>query len=218
MTRAVVDGRIMCPDCTRWLAVTDEHWSFRPSGKPHSYCRPCSAARARRWYNDHPERARASREDWKSRNPERHRAAIDAHRAANREHYREMMRRYARKNADRLYRQYRVRYEATKAQVRAKSAAWLRAHPERAREMAMVKAMRRRGAPLNSEARGYARLLLLDPCCYCGAQASRPSIDHIVPLSRGGTSAWDNLTAACSACNSSKGRLPLLLHLYRRSS
>lgn len=36
-------------------------------------------------------------------------------------------------------------------------------------------------------------------CQYCGRRAD--SIDHVVPRSRGGPHAWDNVVAACRACN-----------------
>lgn len=40
-------------------------------------------------------------------------------------------------------------------------------------------------------------------CQYCGRRAD--SIDHIVPRSRGGTHHWENVVAACRACNLRKG-------------
>lgn len=44
-------------------------------------------------------------------------------------------------------------------------------------------------------------------CQYCGAQAE--SIDHVLPRSRGGQHAWDNVVAACRRCNTRKeDRLP----------
>jgi 5-methylcytosine-specific restriction endonuclease McrA len=36
-------------------------------------------------------------------------------------------------------------------------------------------------------------------CQYCGRRAD--SIDHVVPRSRGGRHSWDNVVAACRACN-----------------
>jgi len=39
-------------------------------------------------------------------------------------------------------------------------------------------------------------------CVYCGAPAT--SLDHVVPKSRGGQHAWDNVVAACSRCNHAK--------------
>jgi 5-methylcytosine-specific restriction endonuclease McrA len=39
-------------------------------------------------------------------------------------------------------------------------------------------------------------------CQYCGAPAE--NIDHVVPKSRGGLHAWDNVVAACRRCNAAK--------------
>jgi len=36
-------------------------------------------------------------------------------------------------------------------------------------------------------------------CQYCGAPAD--SIDHVLPRSRGGPQAWENMVAACRPCN-----------------
>lgn len=44
----------------------------------------------------------------------------------------------------------------------------------------------------------------LGPCVYCGVYGSLTT-DHVIPLSRGGTSARDNLTFCCAPCNSKKG-------------
>lgn len=41
-------------------------------------------------------------------------------------------------------------------------------------------------------------------CVYCGS-TERLACDHIHPLSRGGASVLENLTTACTACNSAKG-------------
>lgn len=44
-------------------------------------------------------------------------------------------------------------------------------------------------------------------CQYCGSAAE--SIDHVLPRSRGGLHAWDNVVAACRRCNTRKeDRLP----------
>jgi 5-methylcytosine-specific restriction endonuclease McrA len=44
-------------------------------------------------------------------------------------------------------------------------------------------------------------------CTYCGAPWTKENpltIDHIVPLTRGGTNARENLTVACYRCNRAK--------------
>jgi 5-methylcytosine-specific restriction endonuclease McrA len=57
----------------------------------------------------------------------------------------------------------------------------------------------RRRAPLNRRAvfaRDGGR------CQYCAGPAE--SIDHVVPRSRGGEHVWENVVAACRACNTRK--------------
>jgi len=49
----------------------------------------------------------------------------------------------------------------------------------------------------------YAEVLASGPCVYCGAPAT--TVDHVVPLARGGHEAEYNLVPACGTCNFSKG-------------
>lgn len=46
-------------------------------------------------------------------------------------------------------------------------------------------------------------------CAICGSYVNFDdmTVDHIVPLSRGGTNAMRNLRLACRTCNRSKGNL-----------
>ena len=46
-------------------------------------------------------------------------------------------------------------------------------------------------------------------CMYCGRLGLDLTLDHVVPRHRGGGHSWDNLVAACKACNHRKaGRTP----------
>jgi len=44
-------------------------------------------------------------------------------------------------------------------------------------------------------------------CQYCGVVVNRrtATLDHVLPISHGGKSTWENCTTACSDCNSRKG-------------
>lgn len=53
-----------------------------------------------------------------------------------------------------------------------------------------------------------------DPCVYCLAAAN--TIDHIVPIARGGGSGHDNLVAACRTCNFGKADTPVLVFLIQQ--
>ena len=43
-------------------------------------------------------------------------------------------------------------------------------------------------------------------CQYCGRRfpAEKLTFEHVVPRSRGGRTAWDNIVAACNPCNAAK--------------
>lgn len=43
-------------------------------------------------------------------------------------------------------------------------------------------------------------------CQYCGCR-SNLTVDHVIPRSKGGSSEWDNIVAACAPCNRRKGDL-----------
>ncbi len=44
-------------------------------------------------------------------------------------------------------------------------------------------------------------------CQYCGwkFRTQELSVDHVLPLSRGGSTTWDNVVCACTGCNKKKG-------------
>ena len=71
--------------------------------------------------------------------------------------------------------------------------------PSVVRLVTYVRVPVRRRAPLNRRA-VFAR----DGhrCQYCAGPAE--SIDHVVPRSRGGQHVWENVVAACRACNTRK--------------
>ena len=67
-----------------------------------------------------------------------------------------------------------------------------------------------------------ARRLGSMKCAMCGKECDpdgepgiRPTVDHIVPLSRGGTHTWDNVQLLCMRCNAGKcNKLPEELNAY----
>ena len=68
----------------------------------------------------------------------------------------------------------------------------IRREKEKARKLRHTKWWRRRIA------RGV--------CYYCGTKVGSKNLtmDHVVPLSRGGTSSRDNIVPACKECNNKK--------------
>jgi 5-methylcytosine-specific restriction endonuclease McrA len=62
-------------------------------------------------------------------------------------------------------------------------------------------------------------------CQYCSrhrndlGRRDRLTRDHVKPISRGGSNAWDNVVTACTKCNARKGnRLPMECGMYPKST
>jgi 5-methylcytosine-specific restriction endonuclease McrA len=175
----------------------------------HTICDVCRksahAKKARLYRARHPERYLATNKQWHVKHPE-----------------------YQRERSKRRY----VADPKYKACVRASAAAWSQSHPEESRkitrewmrahpEVSRVACAKRR-AHLHGvrsdftkeQARElfdeYARL-----CVYCLALAT--SLDHVVPISKGGPHTKENLVPACAHCNTSKNNRPLLVFMARRA-
>jgi len=121
----------------------------------------------------------------------------------------EYMRKYAEANKQRLaeyLRGYRKRED--KARKREAHAAWRKAHPE----MLLVYQTRRRarkaggGGSHTIEERREKFAALGDVCFYCGS-SERITVDHDIPIARGGSDNIDNILPACKPCNCRKHTL-----------
>nr|WTB32860.1 RNA-guided endonuclease IscB [Streptomyces sp. NBC_00830] len=67
----------------------------------------------------------------------------------------------------------------------------------------------RNGTLAGTEIRAYLLATWGRTCAYCGASGVPLNIDHIQPLSHGGSSRISNLTLACIGCNQAKGSTPV---------
>lgn len=92
-------------------------------------------------------------------------------------------------------------------------------HPEKRLEWQQ----RRRAAKLKSGGMGVTAKQWLELkenysnlCAYC-AEKKPLTMDHIIPLSKGGEHDIDNIVPACKSCNSGKIDKPLLLFMYYRA-
>lgn len=153
------------------------------------------------WYEAHKEerlrRAREINRIWREANKEYRKA----YRKARSGRAVELGREWRKKNPE--------RHRETRLALYAKN-------KERDNQRLRVKEQRRRARKRNAEGTHTAADIQTQykrqkgKCYYCGKKTGDDyHIEHIVPLSRGGTNWPDNIVIACSACNLSKAnKLP----------
>lgn len=99
----------------------------------------------------------------------------------------------------------RAYYERNRERLVAGAVQWARDNPERAALTARLKKQRRRAAGVLTAAEW---LQILDKyehrCLACGIDGAL-TIDHVIPVSKGGPNMADNVQPLCGPCNSSKG-------------
>lgn len=151
---------------------------------------------------------RWQRQYWE-KNKDRLRLQQRAYAREHREEARARSRAWYRANPEKVAAQVRRRretgYDRTPAR-RAKAREWVDAHRQQVRETLRVSRLRRlaQGGPALTTADWRAILDLWGHrCAYCGADAALEA-EHRMPLSRGGTSAKENIVPACGTCNRRK--------------
>ena len=104
--------------------------------------------------------------------------------------------------------QYKRNYVANNPGKRsASNANWAKKNPDIRKANFNNRRERKRTGIISSERIKKLVLLQKGNCYYCGKQLSEYGfhVDHIIPLSKGGTNTNDNIQLLCPRCNLSKG-------------
>lgn len=99
-------------------------------------------------------------------------------------------------------------YLSHKTEALARNRAWSKAHPSRKLEQVQRRRAALKGATIPGRTPTPAELAaLVAPGVLCFYCKTRPAttVDHFVPLARGGFHVLENLRSACQPCNSAKG-------------
>lgn len=76
---------------------------------------------------------------------------------------------------------------------------------------------RRVGQPVYKVTANDIKHVLAKPCFYCGASETKRTLDHLIPITRGGHHSVGNLVAACRSCNASKNtKFVMEFRMYRK--
>ncbi len=159
-----------------------------------------------------PERIKAERQRFR----ERHLAELRAQEKAWREAHPDLMREYKRAYEKRVgLDQTRERkrkvalemYERDPEKLRARTREWRRKHPDIAADTYARSRAKRRSAPVTGKV-NRSEIWLRDAgichICETPADPAKWHLDHVIPLSRGGTHGPENVAVSHPACNHRK--------------
>jgi len=147
-----------------------------------------------KYYQENKEVVKERASEWQKENPERYREIRLASRKKHKEERNAHVRQYLRLHPESL------------SKKRSRTAQWKRNHPEnhRATENKRRTAKTLAGGSFTPE-QWYALCSLYEFKCLCCGKVKPLEADHIVPVSKGGTSWIRNIQPLCKSCNASKG-------------
>jgi uncharacterized Zn finger protein (UPF0148 family) len=171
-------------------------------GKGH--CPHCNIARARVWISTHPgyERARGRRR--RAQDPEKFKQQRKARYWAERDEAIAAAREWEVNHPD-LARERKSKWRLENlAAMRQASRDWANAHPERIREQNSARRAKYRGRFTPEDVSAILERQKTR-CVGCNALLGDAyHIDHVAPVSKGGSNTADNLQLLCRHCNLSK--------------
>lgn len=194
-----------CSQCGEAKDLADYNRRAASPDGLKSECKTCMTKRNRARYASDPKRFLAQSKAWVQAYPERNRemkrlAAARRYRAdpaTGRENTRRW--REAHPDAGAIF------YEKNKERENTRLREWRRANPEKRLAQDIRRRARKNGAPGTATAAQIAARFAMwgNKCWMCGNPAD--TVDHMIPLSRGGSNWPANLRPACRSCNSRKG-------------
>jgi 5-methylcytosine-specific restriction endonuclease McrA len=159
-------------------------------------------AKSAKYREGNAEKVKAGAAKWDRENPEKVKASSKAdcakYRKANLE-----------KCGANVAKWQKANPEKVKASSKASNAKWCKGNPEKcAIKDSKRRALKYANTPLDEMLTSTEWLAILAEangrCAYCDKEA-KLTLDHVIPLSKGGKHSADNVVPACAHCNKSKG-------------
>ena len=177
--------------------------------------------RVRKYNHDNPEKIKAYKmansekralqcKDWRKNNPEMYQASLDKKKetyANSPEKYREAAREYYADNAEDRKEAWRLYREANPEKVAASQRRYRKANPEKLHAKYAKRRALEKGAYVEHVDRKevFNRDDGICGICFKPIEYDEVTLDHIIPLVRGGEHSMRNIQLAHLKCNSSKG-------------
>ena len=208
-----------CPKCG--VEKREKEFYSLKSGKLSCHCKECGREYQRRFKQSNPNKVKDSRRKHYLKNKDN---ILAKNRLKRRPYDPDKAKKYRKNNPDRIKKLKRKCYLKNKDKVLESNKRWAREnrkkvnecnrkynkryrekHPEKSRNYTRIRRARKKGAKgCFTHEQVKARFHYYgNRCYYCGCDG-KMTLDHRIPLSKGGTNWPANIVPACMSCNSSK--------------
>lgn len=221
-----------CTKCGKTKPATTEYYSIRRRSHDgfQSLCKLCEKSyreanreQSAQWRDANAERLAVQKLAYRIANREKENARALAHYIANRESKLKYQRDYYLSNREsarafqRVYRllnrekfldYYHAYYVNNRARMNAQARRWRRSHPETEKAYSHAKRARKKSARGTHTASDIRRQYAAQKgmCYYCQEKTDgKYHVEHVIPLSRGGSNGPENIVISCPKCNLEKG-------------
>jgi 5-methylcytosine-specific restriction endonuclease McrA len=173
----------------KWIADVEASRAY--SRENHRRNKEQESARSKVRYVENREKILAHKKEWYEANRERENAVSRAWKAAH---------------PEQVKANYRAWREAHKEERSAFMKRWVKEHPELNSAYARNHHARKKGNGGSHTAEDIQAQLLRQKgkCFWCKKKVDKYHVDHVIPLSKGGSNGPENLVIACPFCNLSK--------------
>jgi len=208
----------ICSKCARALPLSAYYIKVKATGRRMADCRDCHNAGSIAYHATHKEQYNRLERERRQRDPDRQRAKDRAKRVRRGSRLLTWRRAWralpTNKAKTEVYRkahvdQQRAYYHAHAKSFIARTGAWNKAHPGAAAVYTRNRRARLAKAPGRFTRAEWQHVKERQDytCLDCGQRepAIKLTIDHIIPISKGGSNDIANIAGRCQSCNSRKG-------------
>jgi len=197
--------RIVCQGC---------HKEFESKRISRKWCDECKKAQQResnhKWYYGHHNEVLAYHRNWADTHEEYKQQKVENHK------------RWRENNPERWQEHQAKNFQRHKENRVATNKQWIKDHPEEHKQGRIMRDHRRRARLLQAGGtwtpKQFAELCEAsdDHCWYCQKQCDNLTVEHMQPLSRGGSNDIANIAPVCPSCNYTKRDKTVLEFMTRK--
>lgn len=203
-----------CAACNTEKPLSEFYKDPRPARKSCDYrgsCKPCVNKQGKKWYEANKDKRKISVDRWDNENKESIAERKKLYYLANRDEISEKTRKYRASHPEKMRLRFKKYYENNKEKHRASVKSWGDRNPDSLRAFSQKRRCAEKNAEGSFSASDIQRIFEVQfgMCTGCGdplesSGGNKYHVDHVMPISLGGSNWPSNLQLLCPRCNHSK--------------